>query len=64
MVLDGRLVYRVLEPELREYRLAPGCHGVVEPQVAHEVEPDGPVRFYVEFHRVEADPEAAEAGEG
>jgi len=50
-VLEGELVYRVLEPESREERLVPGRDGVVEPQVPHEVEPVGPVRFFVEFLR-------------
>jgi tellurite resistance-related uncharacterized protein len=54
-VLEGELVYRVLEPVVREERLAPGRDGVVEPEVPHEVEPVGPVRFFVEFLRRESD---------
>lgn len=50
-VLEGELVYRVLEPEIREERLVPGRDGVVAPQVPHEVEPVGHVRFFVEFLR-------------
>lgn len=50
-VLEGELVYRVLEPEVREERLGPGLDGIVEPQVPHEVEPVGRVRFFVEFLR-------------
>ena len=48
-VLEGELVYRILEPALEEHVLAPGRDGVVEPQVSHEVEPRGAVRFFVEF---------------
>lgn len=50
-VLDGSLRYRILEPAPEEHRLEPGRDGVVEPGVAHEVEPLGPVRFFVEFLR-------------
>ena len=50
-VLEGSLRYRILEPEIEEHVLTPGRPGVVEPTVAHEVEPLGPVRFFVEFHR-------------
>ncbi|MXY06733.1 MAG: DUF1971 domain-containing protein [Gammaproteobacteria bacterium] len=51
VVLEGKLRYRVLEPEIREFELSPDCPGVVEPKVRHEVEAVGDVRFYVEFHR-------------
>jgi tellurite resistance-related uncharacterized protein len=51
VVLEGRLRYRILEPTVEEHELFPGCDGVVEPTVPHEVEPLGAVRFYVEFHR-------------
>ncbi len=50
-VLEGELLYRELEPSLREDRLVPGRDGFVAPQVPHEVEPIGRVRFYVEFLR-------------
>ena len=49
VVLEGLLRYRILEPELEEIDLSPERFGVVEPTVPHEVEPIGPVRFYVEF---------------
>lgn len=52
VVLEGRLRYRILSPEPSEILLTPERFGVVEPQVPHEVAPDGPVRFFVEFHRV------------
>jgi tellurite resistance-related uncharacterized protein len=53
-VQDGRLAYRVTDPRrLRSERvLTPeGPPGLVEPTILHEVEPLGPVRFHVEFHR-------------
>jgi hypothetical protein len=31
--------------------LVPGTPGVIVPEVLHHVEPDGEVRFFVEFHR-------------
>jgi tellurite resistance-related uncharacterized protein len=52
-VARGQLRYRILEPTLEEHILSPQQPGVVEPQVVHEVEPIGEVRFYVEFLRVE-----------
>ena len=48
-VLEGRLRYRILTPA-GEQILVPGQPGVVRPEEAHEVEPLGPVRFFVEFH--------------
>jgi tellurite resistance-related uncharacterized protein len=50
-VLEGELRYRELEPERRETVLRPGRDGIVAPQQRHEVEPQGAVRFYVEFLR-------------
>ena len=50
VVLEGRLLYRILEPEVREFELSPDCSGVVQPQVAHEVEAVGEVQS-VEFYR-------------
>jgi len=51
-VLEGRLLYRVLDP-LSERVLDPsGAPGLVEPGVPHEVAPLGRVRFQVEFHRM------------
>ncbi len=49
-VLEGRLLYRVLEP-LSERVLEPGEPGIIVPEQLHEVEPLGPVRMFVEFHR-------------
>ena len=51
VILEGRLRYRILEPVIREFELSPDRPGVVEPDVPHEVEAVGDVRFYVEFYR-------------
>ena len=51
VVLEGRLLYRILEPETKEIELSPERPGIVEPEEAHEVEAVGPVRFRVEFWR-------------
>ena len=53
-VLEGRLAYRITDARrsASERVLTPQTPaGVVEPTILHEVEPLGPVRFYVEFHR-------------
>lgn len=51
VVLEGALIYRILEPELETHFLNSEQSGVVEPEVLHEVEPNGKVKFYVDFHR-------------
>jgi tellurite resistance-related uncharacterized protein len=48
-VLEGKLLYRVLDPP-SETMLEPGKPGVVRPQQPHEVQLVGPVRVYVEFY--------------
>lgn len=56
-VLDGALAYRIVDTRrpASEIVLRPqDPPGVVEPTILHEVEPLGPVRFFVEFHRLEA----------
>jgi tellurite methyltransferase len=58
-VLEGRLRFRALDP-VNETMLTPDTPAAVAPQQPHEVAPDGPVRFYVEFHRA-ADPAASDA---
>lgn len=53
-ILAGRLLYRVIEPFSERVLEAGQPPGVIAPQVRHEVEPVGPVRFYLEFyHRPE-----------
>ena len=54
-VLEGALTYRILGPELETHTLVPEHDGVVEPEVPHEVETDGRVRFFVEFLRKDPD---------
>ena len=51
VVLEGRLRYRLLEPEFEEIELSPERPGIVEPEVPHEVEARDPVRFRVDFYR-------------
>ena len=51
VVIDGVLLYRILEPTIEEFLLDSSTYGVVEPEILHEVEPQGTVRFYVEFHK-------------
>ena len=51
VVLEGRLLYRVLEPGIEEIELSPERPCIVEPEVAHEVEARGRVRFRVDFYR-------------
>lgn len=48
-ILEGRLLYRTLDPESEE-ALAPGLPGVVKPGQPHEVEPIGKMRMFVEFY--------------
>lgn len=48
-VLDGRLRYRILEPE-SEVILEPGHPGLVLPDQPHLVVPLGPMRMQVEFY--------------
>ena len=50
VVLEGRLTYRILEPVLEECELGTERPGIIEPGIRHEVEPNGKVRFYVEFY--------------
>ncbi len=50
-VVAGSLRYRILGPEPEEHTLSPDHAGVVEPELLHEVEPLGEVRFYLEFFR-------------
>lgn len=51
VVTKGRLLYRILEPAVKEIELDVTRQGVVEPTVYHEVEVRPGVRFYVEFYR-------------
>lgn len=51
VVLSGRLRYRIDALDGREMLLDPTTPGIVPPEALHHVAPDGPVRFFVEFHR-------------
>ncbi|MFT7653960.1 MAG: tellurite resistance-related uncharacterized protein [Limisphaerales bacterium] len=51
VILEGQLLYRILEPILEEHLLDADHPGVVEPEVLHEVKPEGKVSFYVDFHK-------------
>ena len=51
-VLEGRLLYRVLDPPSERVLDPTGAPGLVQPGVPHEVSPLGPVRFQVDFHRM------------
>ena len=51
VVHEGSLRYVIEAPEPQEHLLVPGSPGIVEPQVAHHVTVEGPVRFCVEFYR-------------
>lgn len=50
-VEEGALRYRILTEPPEEHLLTPGHDGIVAPEVPHEVEPVGAVRFFVEFLR-------------
>ena len=51
VVLEGSLIYRILEPQFEEIELDSGCPGIIESAIRHEVEPRAAVRFYVQFYR-------------
>jgi len=50
-VQEGKLLYRILEPEMEEVLLSKSLQGVIAPTVKHEVEAQGKVKFLVEFYR-------------
>lgn len=50
-ILEGKLTYRILEPEVEENELSVTQPGVIEPLVLHEVNIIGPVRGYIGFYR-------------
>jgi tellurite methyltransferase len=49
-VMEGKLRYRVQALNV-DMELSPDKLGIVVPEVLHNVEPLGPVRFFVEFYR-------------
>lgn len=58
-VLEGRLLYRLIEAGSEVILEAGGPPGIIEADTLHDVAPLGPVRFFVEFYRP-----AAPAGGG
>ena len=52
-VLEGRLRYRILGPEPEDHVLTPEHHGVVEPEVPHEVEPSRRLQVLIPIRRFE-----------
>ena len=55
-VLEGRLRYVVEAPLARDEVIEAGGRGVIVAEVVHRVEPQGEVRFFVEFHGRAATP--------
>lgn len=51
-IIEGSLLYRILEPSLEEHRLDPTHPGIVEPQIPHQLQINGAVRFYVQFFKI------------
>ena len=51
VILEGRLEYTIIEPELDVIELRVDKFGVVEPTVLHHIAPLGKVRLYVEFYK-------------
>ena len=50
-ILEGRLKYSILSPINKKITLDSTQEGVIVAEVPHYVEPEGTVRFYVEFFR-------------
>ncbi|MBV8736886.1 MAG: DUF1971 domain-containing protein [Alphaproteobacteria bacterium] len=49
-VIEGRLLFRTIEPSAKQIIDLEHC-AEVRPGQLHEIEPLGPVRFFVEFYR-------------
>ncbi len=49
-VLEGSLIYTVNYPSITQYEVTQGNQAVIAPCLLHSVEPQGKVRFYVEFY--------------
>ena len=61
-VVSGALRYRVGAPVRRSFHVESHSRAVIVPEVRHRVEPEGPVRFFIEFWRVERPTGAPGAG--
>ena len=55
-VISGALRYRVGAPIHRSLRIGAASSAIIVPEVRHRVEPEGPVRFFVEFSRTSRAP--------
>ena len=51
VILEGKLQYTINEPEIEIVVLTKNLHGIVEPEIPHEVKAMGKVSFYVEFYQ-------------
>ena len=54
-VIRGVLRYHAGPPLDRSFRVDPASSAVIVPEVRHRVEPEGPVRFFIEFSRAGPD---------
>ena len=52
-VVSGALRYHVGAPVRQSFHIGPDSPAVIVPEVRHRVEPEGTVRFFIEFWRVE-----------
>lgn len=52
VVLEGSLNYRIYGDPPEDNLLTKERPGIIEETVKHEVQPSGPVRFFVEFYRM------------
>jgi len=50
VIIEGKLQYKINEPEEEIIILDSEKFGVIEPTKLHEVKPLGSVKFYVEFY--------------
>lgn len=53
IVTEGKLMYRILEPQVLEFTLTPDLPGIVELQAPHEILMLGDAKFFVELYVVE-----------
>ena len=60
-VVSGTLRYCVGAPIHRSFRVEPASGAIIVPEIPHRVEPEGPVRFFVEFWRTEPPSAAPDA---
>ena len=60
-VVSGTLRYCVGAPIHRSFRVEPASGAIIVPEIPHRVEPEGPVRFFVEFWRAEPPSAAPDA---